>query len=90
LRAYRAVVARAGSPRQLRSVIEHLDFLSDMHEASGTPSGRATAERIRGAADELRPKPVDADTTAQTASETQAKPRKRARKVARKAARKRR
>jgi pimeloyl-ACP methyl ester carboxylesterase/tetratricopeptide (TPR) repeat protein len=90
LRAYRAVVTRAGSPRQLRSVIEHLDFLSDMYEASGTPSGRATAERIRGAADELRPKPADADASAQTASETQAKPRKRARKVARKSPRKRR
>jgi pimeloyl-ACP methyl ester carboxylesterase/tetratricopeptide (TPR) repeat protein len=90
LRAYRAVVLRAGSPRQLRSVIEHLDFLSDMYEASGTPSGRATAERIRGAADELRTKPADADATAQTTSETQAKPRRRARKVARKAPRKRR
>lgn len=89
LRVYRAVVSRAGSPRQLRSVVEHLDFLSDMYDASGTPSGKAIAARIRGAADELRPKPADADATAQTASETQAKPRRSARKIARKAPRKR-
>jgi hypothetical protein len=54
LQAYRAVSVRAGSPRQLRSVIEQLDFLAQMYGQSRAASVKSVAAQIRMAADELQ------------------------------------
>jgi hypothetical protein len=66
LQAYRAVSSRAGSPRQLRSVIEHLDFLEEMYGRSRAAAVKAIATQIRAAADELRSATETAAATVRT------------------------
>jgi hypothetical protein len=51
---YRWAHLRAGSPRQMRSVVEHADFMARMYARSSVPAVAAIASELRLCADDLR------------------------------------
>lgn len=54
LDVYRAICVRAGSPRQLRSVIEHLEFIAEMYSSAKSPQARQLSAQLVLGARELR------------------------------------
>ena len=83
LQAYRKVVARAGSPKQLRSIIEHLDFLADIYQAWDAAAVKRIGAIIREAANQLRDGSAEPGASAPAAASI---PRKRGGKRSAKAA----
>ena len=59
LQSYRAIVAAEGSPRQLRWVVEHLQFLAAIYRESASARARRLATQLQAAVDALLPPVVD-------------------------------